>query len=48
MLFSDRSTVESLTNHNEVELQRRCEERQQEIDHMQEILQTKIQLLQEV
>ncbi|MGH0148357.1 UNVERIFIED_CONTAM: hypothetical protein FKN15_047522 [Acipenser sinensis] len=41
------TTAESLTNHNEAELQRRCEERQQEIDHMQEILETKIQLLQE-
>uniref|UniRef100_A0AAY5KYA4 Centrosomin N-terminal motif 1 domain-containing protein n=1 Tax=Esox lucius TaxID=8010 RepID=A0AAY5KYA4_ESOLU len=42
------STAESLSSHNEAELQRRCEERQQEIDHMQELLQTKIQLLQEV
>ncbi|MBN3274260.1 MYOME protein, partial [Polyodon spathula] len=42
------TTAESLTNHNEAELQRRCEERQQEVDHMQEILETKIQLLQEV
>ncbi|KAJ8011612.1 hypothetical protein DPEC_G00060060 [Dallia pectoralis] len=41
------STAESLSSHNEAELQRRCEERQQEIDHMQELLQTKIQLLQE-
>ncbi|XP_036410662.1 myomegalin-like isoform X2 [Megalops cyprinoides] len=41
------TTAESVTNHNEAELQRRCEERQQEIDHMQEILETKIQLLQE-
>ncbi|KAI1891486.1 hypothetical protein AGOR_G00144310 [Albula goreensis] len=41
------TAAESLTNHNESELQRRCDERQQEIDHMQEILQTKIQLLQE-
>ncbi|KAJ8384521.1 hypothetical protein AAFF_G00204360 [Aldrovandia affinis] len=41
------TTAESLTNHNEAELQRRSEERQQEIDHMQEILETKIQLLQE-
>ncbi|KAG7487570.1 hypothetical protein MATL_G00025020 [Megalops atlanticus] len=41
------TTAESLTNHNEAELQRRCEERQQEIDHMQEILEAKIQLLQE-
>uniref|UniRef100_A0A3B3I3D0 Centrosomin N-terminal motif 1 domain-containing protein n=1 Tax=Oryzias latipes TaxID=8090 RepID=A0A3B3I3D0_ORYLA len=36
-----------LTNHNETELQRRCQERQQEIDHMQQVLETKIQLLQE-
>ncbi|XP_034039061.1 myomegalin-like [Thalassophryne amazonica] len=41
------STAESLTNHNEAELQRRCQERQQEIDHMQQVLETKIQLLQE-
>ncbi|KAG1963703.1 myomegalin [Pimephales promelas] len=41
------TTAESLTNQNEVEEQRRCEERQQEIGHMQEILETKIQLLQE-
>ncbi|XP_078791028.1 myomegalin isoform X27 [Oryzias latipes] len=40
-------TTESLTNHNETELQRRCQERQQEIDHMQQVLETKIQLLQE-
>ncbi|XP_076000890.1 myomegalin-like [Genypterus blacodes] len=41
------TTAESLTNHNEAELQRRCRERQQEIDHMQQVLETKIQLLQE-
>ncbi|XP_064869745.1 myomegalin-like isoform X6 [Oncorhynchus nerka] len=41
------STAESLSSHNEAELQRRCEERQQEIDHMQELLETKIHLLQE-
>uniref|UniRef100_A0A672HKD4 Centrosomin N-terminal motif 1 domain-containing protein n=1 Tax=Salarias fasciatus TaxID=181472 RepID=A0A672HKD4_SALFA len=41
------TAAESLTNHNEAELQRRCQERQQEIDHMQQVLQTKIQLLQE-
>eukprot|EP00063_Salmo_salar_P072659 XP_014047494.1 PREDICTED: myomegalin-like isoform X9 [Salmo salar] len=41
------TTAESLSSHNEAELQRRCEERQQEIDHMQELLETKIQLLQE-
>ncbi|KAM9844848.1 LOW QUALITY PROTEIN: myomegalin [Aulostomus maculatus] len=41
------TTAESLTNHNEAELQRRCQEQQQEIDHMQQVLETKIQLLQE-
>uniref|UniRef100_A0A8C2X1G8 Centrosomin N-terminal motif 1 domain-containing protein n=1 Tax=Cyclopterus lumpus TaxID=8103 RepID=A0A8C2X1G8_CYCLU len=41
------TTAESLTNHNEAELQRRCQERQQEIDHMEQVLETKIQLLQE-
>lgn len=43
-----RTTAEILTNQNEVEVQRRCEERQQEIQHVQEVLQTKIQLLEEV
>ncbi|KTG00760.1 hypothetical protein cypCar_00044814 [Cyprinus carpio] len=43
----DRRAAESLSNHNEEELQRRCEERQQEIDHMQQVLETKIQILQE-
>jgi len=47
MIF-DRTTAESLTNHNEAELQRHCEERQQEIDHMQQVLESKIQILQEV
>lgn len=41
------TTAETLTNHNEAELQRRCEERQQEIDHMQQVLETKIHNLQE-
>nr|XP_009293080.1 myomegalin isoform X11 [Danio rerio] len=41
------TTAESLSSQNEVEVQRRCEERQQETGHIQEILQTKIQLLQE-
>ncbi|KAM4556871.1 myomegalin isoform 5-T5 [Fundulus diaphanus] len=41
------TTAESLSNNNEAELQRRCQERQQEIDHMQQVLETKIQLLQE-
>ncbi|GAA6111844.1 myomegalin-like isoform X6 [Tachysurus ichikawai] len=48
LMLSDRITAESLTNNNEAELQRRCDARQQEIDHMQQVLQTKIQLLQEV
>ncbi|KAA0719551.1 hypothetical protein E1301_Tti021688 [Triplophysa tibetana] len=43
----DRLTAETLTNHNEAELQRRCEERQQEIDHMQQVLETKIHILHE-
>lgn len=42
------TTAESVNNHNEAELQRRCQERQQEIDHMEQVLETKIQLLQEV
>uniref|UniRef100_A0A3Q1HFT3 Centrosomin N-terminal motif 1 domain-containing protein n=1 Tax=Anabas testudineus TaxID=64144 RepID=A0A3Q1HFT3_ANATE len=41
------STAEILSNHNEAELQRRLAERQEEISHMQEILETKVQLLQE-
>lgn len=44
----NRTTAESLTNQNEAELQRRFQERQQEIDQMQQVLETKIQLLQEV
>ncbi|KAI9523940.1 hypothetical protein NQZ68_022573 [Dissostichus eleginoides] len=40
-------TAESLSNQNEAELQRRLEDRQEEIIHMQEILETKVQLLQE-
>lgn len=47
-VHSCSTTAESLTNNNEEELQRRCQERQQEIDHMQQVLETKIQLLQEV
>lgn len=49
LFFSaDRTTAESLTNQNEAELQRRFQDRQQEIDQMQQVLETKIQLLQEV
>uniref|UniRef100_A0AAV2JUR3 Centrosomin N-terminal motif 1 domain-containing protein n=1 Tax=Knipowitschia caucasica TaxID=637954 RepID=A0AAV2JUR3_KNICA len=47
LLDKTLKTAESLTNHNEAELQRRCNERQQEIDEMQQVLETKIQLLQE-
>ncbi|TNN67835.1 Myomegalin [Liparis tanakae] len=35
-LLDKALTAESLTNHNEAELQRRCRERQQEIDHMEQ------------
>uniref|UniRef100_A0A4W5QIR5 Centrosomin N-terminal motif 1 domain-containing protein n=1 Tax=Hucho hucho TaxID=62062 RepID=A0A4W5QIR5_9TELE len=41
------STSESQTNQNEEKQQRGCEARHQEISHMQEILETKVQLLQE-
>ncbi|XP_054624508.1 myomegalin-like isoform X8 [Dunckerocampus dactyliophorus] len=41
------TAAESLTNHNEAEVQRRCQERQQEIEQMQQVFETKIQLLQE-
>lgn len=46
--MSNRTTAESLSNQNEADLQRRFQERQQEIDQMQQVLETKIQLLQEV
>lgn len=46
--LSSSTTAENLTSRNEAELQQRCQERQQEIDHMQQVLETKIQLLQEV
>lgn len=48
LMMSNRTTAESLTNQNEAELQRRFQDRQQEIDQMQQVLETKIQLLQEV
>lgn len=44
----NRTTAESLSNQNEADLQRRFQERQHEIDQMQQVLETKIQLLQEV
>ncbi|KAK5605669.1 hypothetical protein CRENBAI_008117 [Crenichthys baileyi] len=43
---AERSTAEILSNEKEAELQRRLAERQEEISHMQEILETKVQLLQ--
>lgn len=48
MFSPHRLTADSLSNQNEAELQRRLAERQEEISHMQEILETKVQLLQEV
>lgn len=48
LFFVVRSTAESLSNQNEAELQRRLAERQEEISHTQEILEAKVQLLQEV
>ncbi|XP_058165554.1 myomegalin isoform X30 [Dasypus novemcinctus] len=39
--------VENLNNHNEAELRRQFEERQQETEHVYELLENKIQLLQE-
>lgn len=47
-LFRSRSAAESLSNQNEAELQRHLAERQEEISHVQEILEAKVQLLQEV
>ncbi|XP_075938706.1 myomegalin-like [Anarhichas minor] len=47
LLDTALSTAESLSNQNEAELQCRLSERQEEIIHMQEILETKVQLLQE-
>ncbi|KAB5539673.1 hypothetical protein PHYPO_G00091720 [Pangasianodon hypophthalmus] len=40
-------TIETLTNQNGADVQSHCEERQQEISHIQEVLENKIQLLQE-
>lgn len=40
--------VENLSSHNEAELRRQFEERQQETQHVYELLENKIQLLQEV
>lgn len=43
-----RSTAEALTNQNEAELQRRLAERQQDVGPTQEVLETRVQLLEEV
>uniref|UniRef100_H3AEU2 Phosphodiesterase 4D interacting protein n=1 Tax=Latimeria chalumnae TaxID=7897 RepID=H3AEU2_LATCH len=40
-------TAENLTTHNEAELRRQYEERQREVEHVQAVLENKIQLLQE-
>ncbi|KAK1796480.1 hypothetical protein P4O66_008912 [Electrophorus voltai] len=49
LLHETRSTAEGLTNQNEAHVPQRCccEERQTEINHMQETLERKLQLLQE-
>lgn len=43
-----RADVEDLNSQNEAELRRQVEERQQETEHVYELLENKIQLLQEV
>lgn len=48
LFFVVRSTAESLSDQNEADLQRRLAERQEEISHMQEVLEAKVQLQQEV
>lgn len=48
MLCGFRADVENLNSHNEAELRRQFEERQQETEHVYELLENKIQLLQEV
>lgn len=40
--------AENINSHNEAELRRQFEERQQETEHVYELLENKIQLLQEV
>lgn len=48
MLRDCRANGENLNSHNEAELRRQFEERQQETEHVYELLENKIQLLQEV
>lgn len=47
-LLGFSADVENLNSHNEAELRRQFEERQQETQHVYELLENKIQLLQEV
>ncbi|KAG5276264.1 hypothetical protein AALO_G00129910 [Alosa alosa] len=42
-----QTAAENLTNENEAEAERHCEEGQREIRHLQEVLETKIQMLEE-
>lgn len=46
--FVLRADAENLNSHNAAELRRQYEERQQETEHVHELLENKIQLLQEV
>jgi hypothetical protein len=48
MVCGCRADVENLNSHNEAELWHQNEERQQETKHVYELLENKIQLLQEV
>ena len=48
MLHHCRADAEDLNSQNEAELRRQVEERQQETEHVYELLGNKIQLLQEV
>ncbi|XP_035769185.1 myomegalin-like [Neolamprologus brichardi] len=47
LLDKAKSTAKSLSNQNEAELQRRLVVQQEEINHLQEIMATKVRLLQE-
>lgn len=48
MFHVSRADVENLNSQNEAELRRQFEEQQQETEHVYELLENKIQLLQEV
>ncbi|CAG06302.1 unnamed protein product, partial [Tetraodon nigroviridis] len=47
-LLAPTPSAEQLSDQNAAELQRHLAERQQEISHVQEVLETKVQLLQQV